>query len=103
MPEVHEGSCFLCTYTSSYQIIDAGQRKWFSCGTCKSFIVSDEAEKWLALRPELKIQLSEQSFALPDERLLHIYVSGLRSGVGDDQEKLETKTESKSTWIRRST
>ena len=103
MPDVHDGPCFLCSRPSSYQIIDGGQRRCFRCGTCKSFIISDRAEKLLAAASELKKQLSQQSYSLPDDKILHMFASGLPSGVGDGQEKLEVEIELKSMWLRRST
>lgn len=103
MPDVFQEPCPLCSKPAPYEIVDAKQRKWFRCDTCKNFIISEHAEKHVASSPSLRKLLSQRSYPLPDDKLLHIFVSGLLSGVGDEQVKLEIEIELKSTWLRRST
>jgi hypothetical protein len=48
--------------------------------------------------PQSRKQLSQQSSSLTDDKLLHIFASGLPSGAGDDQEKLQAEITLKSRW-----
>jgi hypothetical protein len=103
MPDVHQESCPLCAQIASYELIDAGKRKWFRCNNCKNFIITDSAEKHIASSPHLRKQLSQKSSSLPDDKLLHIFVPDSSSGDRGDQEALRAEIELKSTWFQRST
>lgn len=99
MPELYQGSCSLCLQMASYELIDAGKRKWFRCNSCKNFIITDSAEKHIASSP-LRKELSRKSASLPEDKLLHIFVPDSSRG---NQAALRAEIDLKSTWLKRST
>jgi len=103
MPDVFHGPCSLCSRTASYELVDAGKRKWFRCDACKNFIIAELAEKKVASSPELRRHISLKSAALREDMVLHIFVP--ESSLGDQgaQKALRAVPELKSTWLQRST
>lgn len=91
--------CALCEKVASYEIRDNGKRKLFFCDTCKTFIITDTAERRLASSTEWRKQLSEKAASLADNELLHIYVPEASQTENTDKEAIKVKIEQKSKWL----
>lgn len=92
-------NCPLCEKTASFEFRDAGKRKWFQCNTCRSFIITDTAERRLVKSLEWRKQLSELSASLAGNELLHIFVPTTPPGE-NNQDAIERKVELKTNWTK---
>jgi len=103
MPDVFQGSCSLCLQMARYELADAHEYKWFRCRTCKSFLISDRAEKEVAIAsPDLRQLFSQHSSSLPDDKILRIFVSDCLPDGKPGPGRLERVIESKSMWLQQS-
>lgn len=93
-------NCPLCeNHLASHEIRDNGKRKWFHCDTCKSFIITDTADRRLAKSPEWRKQLSEKSASLADNELLHIFVPTTPPGE-NNQKAIDYEIDLKTKWFK---
>jgi len=94
MAELYQGNCSLCAQVASYELVDAGKRKWFRCTNCKNFIITDSAERCIQ-SPALRQQLSQKSASLDEQKVLHIFVA--------EDQSVHVEVELKSKWLQWST
>lgn len=105
MPDVFQELCPLSGHPAIYEFAvgDGGKRKWFRCEKCKSFIITDTAEKRLASSPAWKKQISDLSAEQPDDKLVHIFVPNPSPDDPNNQFAVQWEIDLKSKWLRLST
>lgn len=76
MSDTHTQACPLCANLSRYAFVEGGgaRRKLFSCQICADFLITPDAEKWLASQPRKCEELSSLSTFLFGDLLLHIFM-----------------------------
>jgi hypothetical protein len=76
MADVHTQACPLCSNLSNYEFVQGGgkRRKFFSCDVCSEFLITPDAEAWLAAQPRKCEELSNLSTFLFGDLVLHIFM-----------------------------
>lgn len=77
MADVHTQACPLCSNVSRYDLVAENggvRRKLFCCDVCTDFLITPDAEEWLASQPRKCEELSNLSTFLWGDLLLHIFM-----------------------------